>query len=199
VSRLDAWRWAQKAQRLQYEQLEITRKQAESWRTGLTGVTTLLAAVLVVKGRDGVGDLALPYRWLVPVLLAAALAMLVHATLTAVGAASGRPSDRTLLTGEDLRDWTRGEVARVERAVTRARRLTVGGVAAVAVAVVASWLAPVAAAEGPLVVVESAGGRLCGTLLDTSGGSLIIKVGDGHQLVRLADVTRIRSVTACPR
>ncbi|TDD50021.1 hypothetical protein E1286_12860 [Nonomuraea terrae] len=196
---VDSWRWLQKAQQLRFEQLEIARKQAESWRTGLTGITALLAAVLVVKGRDSVSDLAQPYKWVVPLLLALALATLVWATLTAVSAASGSPSRKTLLTGEDLRDWTVGEVRRIEKAVVRARVLTVAGVTAVAAAVGVSWLAPVATPPAALVVVESASGRICGTLVDTSGGNLLVKVREDQQVVPLAGVARIRGVTACPR
>ncbi|GAA2863241.1 hypothetical protein [Nonomuraea rubra] len=195
----DVLRWLEKAKQLRFEQLEIARKQAESWRTGLTGITTLLAAVLVVKGRESVSELAQPYKWVVPLLLALALGALVWATLTAVSAASGSPSRKTLLTPEDLRDWTAGEVRRIEAAVVRARRLTVGGVALVAVAVGMTWLAPAATPPAALVVVESAAGRMCGTLVDTSGGSLLLKVREDQQVIPLAGVSRIRGVTTCPR
>ncbi|GGT38415.1 hypothetical protein ACFFV7_32355 [Nonomuraea spiralis] len=195
---VDLWRWAQRAQQLRFQQLEIARKQAESWRTGLASITTLLAAVLVVKGRDTVDALAQPFVWLISLLLAIALGLLAWATLTAVGAASGSPSDQTLLTGEDLRDWTRGEVERVQEAIARARLLTVSGVAVVAFALGLSWLGPKAAPDAQLVVVESDGGRLCGSLVDTAGGGLIIKANADVQIVPLKAVTRIRPVPACP-
>ena len=41
-------RWAEKAQELRFTQLDMVRRQAESWRTGLTGITALLGAVLIV-------------------------------------------------------------------------------------------------------------------------------------------------------
>ncbi|SEM64215.1 hypothetical protein [Nonomuraea pusilla] len=195
---VDLWRWAQRAQQLRFEQLEIARKQAESWRTGLAGITALLAAVLVVKGKETVDALAHPFVWLVPLFLVVALGLLIWATLTAVSAASGSPSDQTLLTGEDLRDWTRGEVERVQDAISKARVLTVSGVAVVALALGMSWLGPRATRDASLVVVESVSGHLCGLLVDTAGGGLIIKAGTGHQIIALKAITRIRPVPVCP-
>ena len=37
------------AQELRFHQLEAVRKQAETWRTGLTGLTALFGAVFVLK------------------------------------------------------------------------------------------------------------------------------------------------------
>lgn len=196
----DRWRWAQRADKLRFEQLDVARRQAESWRTGLAGLTTLLGTVLVIKGRDNVSALALPYRWVVVALLGAALAGLVGATLVALRAAYGVPSERCLLTGEDLREWTRQEVARIQAALTRAGRLTLAGVGLVAIAVGFSWLSPVAASDSPLVVVESGSGRFCGTLVDTDQGKLIMAIGEPdsrHQLIPLAAITRIKPVGSC--
>ncbi|WP_424530874.1 hypothetical protein ACOZ38_13730 [Sphaerisporangium viridialbum] len=196
----DRWRWAQRADRLRFEQLEVARRQAESWRTGLAGLTTLLGAVLIVKGRDNVSDLATPYRWVVVVLLGAALAGLVSATLTALRAASGAPSEDRLLTGEDLQQWTREEVSRVQAAIGRARAFTLAGVTLVAVAVGFSWLSPVAASDDLLVVVESGSGRFCGALVDTDQGRLIIKTADPgarHQLIPLTTIKRIKPAKSC--
>jgi hypothetical protein len=47
---LDPKRWAQKAQELKFTQLDSARRQAEGWRTGLGGLTTLLSAALIIKG-----------------------------------------------------------------------------------------------------------------------------------------------------
>jgi hypothetical protein len=196
----DRWRWAQRADKLRFEQLEVARRQAESWRTGLAGLTALLGTVLVIKGRDNVSDLALPYRWAVVALLGAALAGLVGATLLALRAAYGSPSEKVLLTGEDLQEWTRQEVARVQVAVRRAGRLTLAGVSMVAVALGLSWLSPVAASDDPLVVIESSSGRFCGTLVDTDQGKLIIAIGDPgahHQLIPLTTVTRLKPANSC--
>ncbi len=111
------------------------RKQAEGWRTGLGGLTALLSAVLIVKGRDNITTLAPGYRWAVVLLLGLALVMLVTATLLAVRAASGRPGQEILRAGEALREWTRAELRRISRAVRRAAWLATLAIACVAVAI----------------------------------------------------------------
>ncbi|MDW5322524.1 hypothetical protein [Plantactinospora sp. KLBMP9567] len=199
---IERWRWAQRADQLRFHQLDAARKQAESWRTGLAGLTTLLGAVLIIKGRDTVATLAAPYRWLVVLLLGLALAGLVWATLTAIRAAAGTPSDECLLTGEDLAEWTRAEVVGVQRAIVRARRLTLAGIGLVAVAVGFTWLGPGATpAAGALVTVTTEGGTLCGALIGTDRGSLIIQVGQGdpvHRIVPLSTVTGLQPARNCP-
>ncbi|MGW0058613.1 hypothetical protein ACWDTT_01620 [Streptosporangium sandarakinum] len=196
---VDRWRWAQRAHRLHFEQLDVARRQAESWRTGLAGLTALLGTVLVVKGRDNVSGLASPYRWAVVLLLGLAFAVLVGATMTALRAAYGVPSDRRLLTGEDLQEWTRQEVARVQAALTRAGRLTVAGVSLVALAVGLSWLSP-SASPNPLISVEAGSTRLCGTLVGTDGGKLVLAIGGSgarQELIPLKTVTRIKPAKSC--
>jgi uncharacterized membrane protein AbrB (regulator of aidB expression) len=58
----------------------VARHQAESWRTGLAGLTGLLAAVLIVKGRDNVSELPRAWQWIVVSLFGCAIAALVGAT-----------------------------------------------------------------------------------------------------------------------
>lgn len=195
--RSDRWFWAQKAQQLKFTQLESARKQAETWRTGLTGITTLLGAVLVVKGRDDVTALARPYQIMVLILFAAAVCGLVLAALTAVRAASGEPGDECLLTGEDLQAWTARETRLVYRAITAARRLTVGGLCAIAAGIAVAWLAPVERAETPLVRVESPAGEFCGKLVQLGDG--LVRVGDArsYHVIPLTSVVHIEAVKIC--
>lgn len=194
----ERWWWAQKAQKLRYGQLETARKQAESWRTGLTSLTALLSAVLVVKGRDNVTSLASPYPAVILLLFGLALVALVVATLRALRAASGVPGDECLLTGEDLEIWSRCEVTEVHRAITTARWLTIFGVCAIAAGVGTAWLAPTASTVAPTVRVDSSYGSFCGALKQFSDG--IIRVGEarGYHLVPLTSVVNIVAVDSCP-
>ncbi|MFF3740777.1 hypothetical protein [Streptomyces sp. NPDC002566] len=51
-------RWAQLARELEFTRLPELRRQAEGWRNGLTGLPALLAVLVLLKGRDNLGDLA---------------------------------------------------------------------------------------------------------------------------------------------
>ncbi|GAB7038944.1 MULTISPECIES: hypothetical protein [Catenuloplanes] len=195
-------RWDALADDLAFNQLPSTRKQAETWRTGLAGLTSLLGAVLIVKGRDTIADLAQERKVLVIVLLASAFAVLVTATLSALRAASGNPGDDTLLTGEDLRDWTEREVGKARRAIRLARALTLGGIVLVALAVGVAWLSPTAKPGQALVLIQSASGTVCGAL-DSSltVGHLSVVVSEKPRLtttVALTATTRVTPVEACP-
>lgn len=196
---IDRWRWAQKASQLRFQQVEVVRRQAETWRTGLAGSTGLLAAVLVVKGRDNLADLSPGYRWAVVLLFGTALVALVTATLRAIRAASGSPGDECLLTGAELERWSRQEARAAQRAIRMARLLTLVGIAAVAGAVGVAWLAPASPKEGAMVV-ETSTGRHCGAFGGAVAGRLVLRApGRGpDRVIPLADVVRLESVPRCP-
>jgi hypothetical protein len=192
----DMLRWAAIADDLAFNQLPAARKQAETWRTGLAGLTGLLGAVLIVKGRDTITDLAAGFRYAVVAGLAVGLALLVSATLQALTAASGSPGRDSLLTPEDVRRWTETEVRKSRRALMRARVLTVAGIAVVACAVGVSWLAPAKPADS-LVEVETAGTIVCGTI-GASGTNTLTVTGDRQvTTMRLSAVTRLEKVPRC--
>ena len=181
--------WAQRAQQLRYTQLDVARRQAETWRTGLTGLTTLLGAVLIVKAN--------PYPWVVLTLFLLAIAALVVATLSAIRAASGVPGDECLLTGEDLGRWTEGEVGQIYRFITTARYLTLGGVCAIALGVAVAWSAPTARLDQPVVRVSWGSEQVCGKLLTTGDGTLRVGQRDQYYIVPLMSVVRVDVVPAC--
>ncbi|MFI5841284.1 hypothetical protein ACIA8K_16440 [Catenuloplanes sp. NPDC051500] len=193
----DLLRWDALADDLAFHQLPTVRKQAEAWRTGLAGLTGLLGAVLIVKGRDTVAELSEAYRVLILIGLGLGLVLLVSATLIAIRAASGSPDDHTLLTAEDLRRWTGDAVKGSLRDIRWARALTLAGIAVVAVAIGVSWLAPSPPKDG-LVLVEAAGSSLCGTLSASPSGMLTVARGREVTVVALPTVTRMTPVTRCP-
>lgn len=197
----DDWRWEQKAQRLRFEQLEVARKQAENWRTGLAGMTTLLGAVLIVKGRDNISDLQTPYRWAVTILFGLALTGLATATMLAVRAASGTPTRQSMLSGRDLSAWTAREVPRIRRTLAGAAMLSLSGVALSTIAVGLAWLGP-ANAEPPadLVTVRTAAAEWCGTLVEIGEGNVVLSTQNAAKVIQtipLGTVTGIRSTGNC--
>ncbi|MFI6231849.1 hypothetical protein ACIBCR_31590 [Micromonospora echinospora] len=194
-------RWTQLAQETQFHQLESVRKQAEGWRTGLAGLTALLAAVLVVKGRSDVSGLAPTARYLVVALLAVAFALLVTASLLALRAASGWPDDRIYLTGEALRAWHASESARIRARIRDAARLMVFGLLILAVAVGVTWLGPAEKKDAPLVSVETAAGTVCGELTGARDGHLVLGGPAADRgtprLIPLAQVGRLVVAQRC--
>ncbi|MFG2091899.1 hypothetical protein [Spirillospora sp. NPDC048824] len=194
---LDDKRWTQKAQELKFTQLDSARRQAEGWRTGLGGLTALLSAVLIVKGRDNITNLAPGARWTVVLLLGLALTMLVTATLLAVRAASGRPGQEILRTGEALRAWTRAEIRRISRAIRGATWLATLAVVCVAVAIGTTWLGPPAKLEPALVDVQHQGGRMCGEFTGADSRNLSVKTAGHTDTVLLSTVVSVRPVNKC--
>ncbi|RSM79973.1 hypothetical protein DMH04_30695 [Kibdelosporangium aridum] len=187
---LDDKRWYLLAQELQFQQLDGARKLAESWRTGLAALTSLFAAVMIVKGPDSIGAISEGHRVIVAVAIGVAFLVLVTATMLAVRAASGAPGDEILLTGEDLRTWTRAEVKRVRLLLRWAIATMLVGVLLVAVSAALTWFAPV---KKPAATVEVLTGtqRLCGELVPGSPQVLTIKVGGASVEVPVRDVVSL--------
>jgi hypothetical protein len=69
---LDSKRWLVRAQQLKFSQLDVARARADSWRTALATLTTLLTGVLVIKGKDNLSTLTTPYQVLVAIMLGVA-------------------------------------------------------------------------------------------------------------------------------
>ncbi|NEB76317.1 hypothetical protein G3I40_13950 [Streptomyces sp. SID14478] len=137
-------RFAQLGQQLQVDQLAAARQQAEGWRNGLAGLTGLVGAVFVIKGRESVAGLPTAWRWSTAALLVAAFALLLAGALSAVRAAHGRPGAQVWLTGDRLFAAVLDEVERTHDALTRARRASVAGLVLVVAAVAVSWVGPAA-------------------------------------------------------
>jgi hypothetical protein len=190
------WHWAQRAQELRLHQLDAAHRQAESWRTGLAGVTTLVGAVLIVGGRDTVAGLAPPYPQIAVALLGLAVGAFVAATFAAVRAAAGAPGDECLLTGEDLEAWTNHEVVVARRAIGTAQLLTLSGAGLLAAALGLSWLAPEQDVS-PMVIVSSAGTSSCGVLVGIDTSTVRLRIGGHDRLIPLTPTTQVEPTDRC--
>jgi hypothetical protein len=202
VSTLPRKRWAQRAQELEFEQLDGVRARAEQWRNGLTGLTALLATVTIIKGPDTAANLSDATRTDVVNQLTWAFLLLLLGSLLAMLAAFGWPSGEMLLTGERLAAWERDETRRARRIFRAAALCLVVGVLLVGVSTRSVLL------EEPKrehhVVVDTGGSRLvCGVLQRGDGGVLTLTVADplGDQIertIRFRDIVRLRTVEECP-
>ncbi|MEU3414944.1 MULTISPECIES: hypothetical protein [unclassified Streptomyces] len=158
-------------------QLEIARAQAEGWRNFLGAATGLLAAVLVLKGRENVAELPGGYRPAVVVLVAAGLVLLLGAAFLAVSAAHGRPGDVLRYAhAAGLLDWEARELDRIVSRIGAARWAAVLGVLATAAGILLTWVAPGPDDPAPTVRVHTRGQSLCGELLAVDGSGVTIKV-----------------------
>jgi hypothetical protein len=193
----DALWWTDRARQLQHGQLEAVRRQAESWRTGLAGVTALIGAVLVVKGKDDFTRLDMPWAILVPALLSLALLALLVATAAALYAAAGAPGDGFLLNGEELRAWTETEVEGAQRAIRLAQFLTTVGVVLIFGSALLTWFAPVRPPDTPLVRVSVAGQEFCGKLLQRDGSVLRIGGPRRYQILPITGPITVEEVQSC--
>lgn len=194
---LDRKRWAIIAADLKFSQLDVARKQAEAWRTGLAALTALLTAILVLKGQDNVSALTEPSRTLVVVLLGLALFLLLAATMLVSRALAGPPGEEILLTGEGLEDWTRHEVKKISTAIGWAPWLAVAGIVAIAAAVGVTWLAPARDTSVPLVQVTERNGQTCGEFIGVARQQVILRSGSGSTLIPIPAVVSIAPVNSC--
>ncbi|MEU8284038.1 hypothetical protein AB0C01_06835 [Micromonospora sp. NPDC048905] len=167
-------RWEQLAEQQKFGQLDGARRQAEGWRTGLTGLTALLAAATIIKGPDNVVDLTPDARLIVVSSLGLGFAALVAGSLVAVRAANGSPVGDTWLTGKALRTWTRNEVGAIRRAIRLAAALLLVGLAAIAFSVGTTWLA--GPANKPRFKVVTTDTQVCGELLALDRTSVTLDV-----------------------
>ncbi|MET7342472.1 hypothetical protein ACIOEZ_34845 [Streptomyces sp. NPDC087866] len=158
-------------------QLEIARHQAEGWRNFLATATALLAAVLVLKGRENVAELPPAYRWGVVAAMALGLLALLSSAFAAASAAHGRPKD-ALEHADEIRliRWEKEECARIGVLVNRARWLAVAGVIVTAAGVLATWVAPASEKDATTVTVHTRQGTVCGELVSLGPSGVTVRV-----------------------
>ncbi|MFI1064544.1 hypothetical protein ACH4TC_21965 [Streptomyces spororaveus] len=190
-------RWAERTRELEFTRLPELRRQAEGWRTGLTGLTTLLAVLVLLKGRDNLAELPQWARATATGLLVAAFVLLVAGSLLAVRAAHGVPGEEILLGGRRLKDWTEQEVSRVTRALGRASACCLLGVLLVVGALLLAWVTT-SAAPDHLVDVRTTTGGVCGELVAADGQQVSLRTGAGSTLsVPQASIVSLRPARTC--
>ncbi|MEV0573245.1 hypothetical protein [Streptomyces sp. NPDC050392] len=194
-------RWQDLADELPFQQLDIVRRQAEGWRNGLTGLTGLLTAVLVLKGRETFTDLP---GWAVVLasgLIAGGFLLLLAGTLLAVRASHGRRTKDIVTNGADLEEWTEQETQDCRRALSRAIGCFVAGVLLVASSVGVAWTTYASPDPSPVMSVQvtTTGGVLCGRLAASDGKTLRLTTGTApEQRVRSVPMATALAVVAVP-
>ncbi|MEV7501636.1 hypothetical protein [Streptomyces sp. NPDC093018] len=191
-------RWAELARELEFTRIPELRRQAEGWRNGLAGLTTLLAVLGVLKGQDSVTELPSWARDTATALLLSAFLSLTAGALLAARAAHGVPGGEILLGGQSLRRWSAQEVSRITRALGWAFICCVSGVALVVSAFVLVW-ATTGAASTHLTEVRTTDKRMvCGELVGADRQQVSIRTkASGTVHVRQATVVSLRPARSC--
>jgi hypothetical protein len=201
VVSLDRKRWLLLAQELKFGQLDIARKQADTWRVSLATLTTLLTGVLIVRGKSDASTLPTSYQVAAAILLAGALALLLAATMWLSRALAGPPGERILLTGEGLEAWTAGELRKVAKALSWAPGMAVTSVILVATSVGVTWFGPTVQQQpdNPLVEVTVTSGQACGPLVGETKQEVILTTPSGGSptAIPIASVLAMTPVTNC--
>lgn len=159
---------------MEFTRLPELRKQAEGWRTGLTGLTALLTVLALLKGPDSLADLPEWARILATAMLVGAFLLLVAGSLLAVRSAHGAPEPELVLGGQALRRWTEREAARVARALGWASVCCLLGLLLVVGSLALAWTTT-SPTPTHLVRVDTNTGSLCGELLSADQHQILIR------------------------
>ncbi|MEV0269519.1 hypothetical protein AB0H43_12120 [Hamadaea sp. NPDC050747] len=171
-----------------FDDVAAGRRQAEAWRNGVAGVTALLGAAVIVRGRDDVTDLVWWLQWWIALLLVVAFVALIRAVFLAARAAGGEPGDRAGL------------------GLGSARRWTVAGLSLIVMALLVGWLSPVAETTRPLMKVDHEGGTDCGPVSFEHDGYVVVtapyvvspgSVVAAENWIPLGQVRRLVEVPSC--
>ncbi|MDJ1644866.1 hypothetical protein [Streptomyces pakalii] len=187
---------------MEFSQLPELRRRAEGWRNGLAGLTTLLAVLAVLKGRDNLADLPPSARTLAMLLLAGAFTLLLIGTLLAIRASHGRPGEEIVLGGQTLRRWTEREVERAGRALWAASACCVLGILSAGLAVGVAWSLSAPSGAPETVKVRTSKSSLCGELVGAGQDGLSLWTGSGNRkqlrTLPLGEVVSVVPTKSCP-
>ena len=184
------------------DQLERTRKAAESWRLGLAGLTTLLAGLTLLGTPTAPNQLRAPYGVAVGAVLLLALAVAVAGTLWALRAAYGDPQlvTRSRILAEGGVDGYKNYLAeRAVRDLRQARWALITSLTLTATATGVAWYAPRAAPapQGGLRVTSSQG-TACGITSTIEHDDLLLVLpGGSFWRTPIATITSMTAVGRC--
>jgi hypothetical protein len=184
------------AQEISGSELANVRKAADNWRTGLIAMLGLVTTVLVVKGRESFADLSLPGQLIIGTSLIIAIVLAAVGSWQAMRAAYGDPKPRQ--TADNILTWDRQDALATVESLKLARRLFFGALAAILVAVIATWFWPTE--EAAKVRADFGSVKVCGKLVGVSGDGLqlIIKEDGTDKSNPIAAMKSLAIVKACP-
>ena len=186
--------------------LPAVRSMVVAWRTGLTGLITLVTTGVVLTGRTATKDLAVPWRVAVTLAIGGGLALAIvglwHALAAEVGARTRLQSLQDIRARyASVQAYQVGLAAAASRRLRTARSLVAAALALLGVGVVLTWWAPPVPTNPPAyLTVTHPGGTVCGILASADGGVLLVRIAGAHDPVAipLATLTNLALTPACP-
>jgi len=191
---------------LETEALPTVRAMVSAWRTGLTGLITLVTTGIILTGRTATTDLSPPWRAAITLTIGAGLGLAIIGLWHTLAAEVGT---RTRLhTLDDIRAryasvqaYQTGQAAAAGARLHTARILVAAALALLLAGVLLTWWAPAAATDPPAyLVVTRASGSICGTLLSADGGTVRLRITGVHDPVTipLSGIANLAVIAACP-
>lgn len=188
------------------ESLPRVRSMVAAWRTGLTGLITLVTTGIILTGRTATTTLTLPWRIAVTLAIGAGLALAILGLWHTLAAEVGTRTRLHAL--DDIRTryasvqaYQVGQAAAAGRRLQTARTLVAAALALLLTGVLLTWWAPAAPTQPPArLKVTRPGSAVCGTLTSADAGILRLAVAGAHEPVAipLATITNLAVVPTCP-
>jgi hypothetical protein len=193
---MDDLRRAQLRQELLSSELPRVRAEAAAWRNGLGVLLAALVSFGLIKGRSDLSSLAGGAADAVGVLLLLAVLAGAAGALLLLRASFGKPSvvDVNALPAPQF--FTHQEALDTARALLAGIVMTLACAALLVGAVATTWYGPPSA--GPSLVVDTGTESVCGSVFGVSDGILILDTSTGTRAIRLAGLTSMTPVSACP-
>lgn len=180
-----------------------TRASAETWRTGLAALVTLVTTGLLIKGPEEAAKLPDEARALIVFLLVVGLGLAVLGLYHALAAAAGVPAtverDDVVARYGSVRGFQVAQAVRAADRLRDARHLVLLALPTLGLATVA-WLLSTPSSGTPVVVVHTGETRHCGTLLSADDGEVRIDIpGESDpRVTALDDLTNLEVAAECP-
>jgi hypothetical protein len=194
-------RWSQRAQEIQFTQLDQMREHAEKWRNGMIALTALFATISIVKGTEQLNNLTHLGKLIVVWLFGSAFLLLLTGSLLAMRAAFGIPGTM-LLSGENLEAWEQEETRKSSLSLSIGRIIFLIGVLCIAVAVAITWINSGPQAKTRVAVKTNTGRLVCGELASGSSQGIIISAqnvfGGTEEHLGFTEIVAMKMVRNCP-
>lgn len=186
--------------------LPAVRAMVTAWRTGLTGLITLVTTGIILTGRTATTMLTPPWRAAITLTIGVGLALAIVGLWHTLAAEVGTRT--RLYTLDDIRAhyasvqaYQVGQAAAAGRRLQTARILVAAALTLLLTGVLLTWWAPAAPTDPPAYLkVTRPDGTVCGTLTSADGGTVRVTVAGAHDPVAipLASITNLAITAACP-
>lgn len=185
--------------------LPAVRSMATAWRTGLTGLVTLVTTGVILTGHSATSTLTTPWRTAVTLTvgigLAAAAVGLWHTLAAEVGTRARLHSLQDIRSRyASVAAYQVGLAAAASRRLQTARGFVAAALALLLTGVLLTWWAPPAPTQPPAYLrITTTGGVTCGVLASADAGVIRLNIYGSHEpvVIPLTTVTNMAVTSAC--